>query len=166
DRRGAILDQTLDVCQRLWRENEVSYESVDLSFERIHQMPKPVQPGGVPVWVSGTVNRAVARRLARFGQGWIPWGPDARDVAGGIRRMRAAVERAGGDPDGFGVAGTLRVQTSPDGGLDLSAVAAGAASLSNAGVTDLRMTHWPLPGANRDRDIPALVQAVRDAVGG
>ncbi|WP_156736876.1 MULTISPECIES: LLM class flavin-dependent oxidoreductase, partial [unclassified Mycobacterium] len=25
DRRGAILDQTLDVCQRLWRENEVSY---------------------------------------------------------------------------------------------------------------------------------------------
>jgi probable F420-dependent oxidoreductase len=166
DRRGAILDQTLEVCQRLWRENEVSYHSADLSFERIHQMPKPVQPGGVPVWVSGTVNRAVARRLARFGQGWIPWGPDARDVAAGISRMRAAVERAGGDPDGFGVAGTLRVQTSADGRLDLSAVAAGATSLANAGVTDLRMTHWPLPGANRNRDILALVQAVRDAVDG
>ena len=166
DRRGAILDQTLEVCQRLWRENEVSYHSAELSFERIHQMPKPVQPGGVPVWVSGTVNRAVARRLARFGQGWIPWGPDARDVAGAISRMRAAVERAGGNPDGFGVAGTLRVQTSADGRFDLSAVAAGAASLANAGVTDLRMTHWPLPGANRDRDIPALVRAVRDAVDG
>ena len=80
--------------------------------------------------------------------------------------MRAAVERAGGDPDGFGVAGTLRVQTSADGRLDLSAIAAGATALANAGVTDLRMTHWPLPGANRDRDVPALARAVRDAVGG
>lgn len=166
DRRGAILDQTLEVCQRLWRENEVSYHSADLSFERIHQMPKPVQPGGVPVWVSGTVNRAVARRLAHFGQGWIPWGPDAQDAAGGISRMRAAVERAGGDPDGFGVAGTLRVPSGTDGRLDLAAVAAGAVTLAEAGVTDLRMTHWPLPGANRHRDIPALVEAVRGAVDG
>lgn len=164
DRRGAILDQTLEVCQRFWRENEVSYHSADLSFDRIHQMPKPVQPGGVPVWVSGTVIRSVARRLARFGRGWIPWGPDARDVAGAISRMRDAVERAGGDPDEFGVAGTLRVQTSADGRLDLCAAAAGAASLAEAGVTDLRMTHWPLP--NREKDIPALVRAVRDAVGG
>lgn len=164
DRRGAILDQTLEVCQRFWRENEVSFHSADLNFDRIHQMPKPVQPGGVPVWVSGTVNRSVARRLARFGRGWIPWGPDARDVAGGISRMRAAVERVGGDPDGFGVAGTLRVPSGADGRLDVAAVAAGAASLAEAGVTDLRMTHWPLP--NREQDIPALVRAVRDAVGG
>ena len=56
-KRGAILDQTLEVCQRLWRETEVSYTGPGLSFERIHQMPKPVQPGGVPIWVSGTVNR-------------------------------------------------------------------------------------------------------------
>ena len=41
-KRGAILDQTLEVCQRLWRENEVSYTGPGLSFERIHQMPKPV----------------------------------------------------------------------------------------------------------------------------
>src|ERR1700730_15374196 len=63
DNRGAILDQTLEVCQRLWRENEVSYSSSALSFERIHQMPKTIQPGGGPVWGSGTVNRAGARRL-------------------------------------------------------------------------------------------------------
>src|SRR6201995_4832521 len=44
DKRGAILDQTLEVCQRLWQENEVSYQSATLSFDRIHQMPKPVQP--------------------------------------------------------------------------------------------------------------------------
>lgn len=166
DSRGAILDQTLEVCQRLWQENEVSYASPTLNFDRIHQMPKPVQPGGVPLWISGTVNRAVARRLARFGTGWIPWGPDARDIAAGIDRMRAAVERAGGDPHKFGVAGTLRVKAGADGRPDLTAVADSAAAQAKAGVTDLRMTHWPLSAENRDHDIPALVDAVHAAVGG
>jgi probable F420-dependent oxidoreductase len=165
DKRGAILDQTLDVCQRLWRENEVSYSSSGLSFDRIHQMPKPVQSGGVPIWVSGTVNRAVARRLARFGSGWIPWGPDVRDLADGIARMRAAVESAGGDPHGFGVAGTLRVKAG-DGRPDLAGIAEQAESLAAVGVTDLRMTFWPFPDENRERDITAVVAAVRDATGG
>jgi probable F420-dependent oxidoreductase len=166
ERRGAILNQTLEVCQRLWREDEVSYSSPGLSFDRIHQMPKPAQDGGVPIWVSGTVNGAVARRLARFGKYWIPWGPDARDVVAGIERMRAAVESAGGDPDGFGVSGSLRVKAGPDGRPDLAAAATAAASAAKAGVTDLRMTHWPLPAENRERDIPAVVDAVRDATGG
>ncbi len=166
DNRGALLDQTLEVCQRFWRENEVTYESPGLRFERIHQMPKPIQSGGVPVWVSGTVNAAVARRLARFGSGWIPWGPDGRDIAGGIARMRAAVERAEGDPNGFGVTGSLRVKAGADGRPDLAAVAADAVSQARAGVTELRIMHWPLPAENRERDLSALVNAVRAAVGG
>jgi hypothetical protein len=40
----------------------------------------PLQPGGVPLWISGTVNPRVVNRLARFGTGWIPWGPAAADV--------------------------------------------------------------------------------------
>lgn len=169
DKRGAILDQTLEVCRRLWVENEVSYASPGpgpgLTFDRIHQMPKPVQRGGVPIWVSGTVNRAVARRLARFGKYWIPWGEDARDIAGGIGRMRAAVEHAGGDPYAFGVTGSLRVRAAADGRADLGAVANDAASLAKAGVTDLRMTHWPLRSEHSERDLSAFVEAVRGAVG-
>lgn len=166
DQRGAILDQTLDVCTRLWRENEVSYSSPSLTFDRIHQMPKPVQPGGVPIWVSGTVNRAVARRLARFGKCWIPWGQDARDFADGIGRMRAAVERAGGDPHGFGVAGSLRVAGGPDDRPDLAAVAADAAALAKAGATDLRLAHWPARFGTGERTLCDLVDAVRAAVDG
>ncbi|SPM35462.1 Flavin-dependent oxidoreductase, luciferase family (includes alkanesulfonate monooxygenase SsuD and methylene tetrahydromethanopterin reductase) [Mycobacterium rhizamassiliense] len=166
DGRGALLDETLEVCQRLWRENEVSHSSARLSFDRIHQMPKPAQPGGVPIWVSGTVNRRVARRLARFGSCWIPWGADARDIAGGIGRMRAEVERAGGDPDGFGVSGALRVKAGADGRPDLASVATAAAAQAKAGVTDLRVTYWPLAAENRERDLRAFVEAVQSAVGG
>ena len=76
--RGRLLDHTLEVCQTLWTQQRASYQSAELTFDGIHQMPKPVQPGGVPLWISGTVNNAVARRIARFGSGWIPWGAGVR----------------------------------------------------------------------------------------
>ena len=98
DARGGLLDHSLAVCQTLWREPRASYADDLLAFEHIHQMPKPLRPGGVPVWVSGTVNRRVARRLGQFGTGWIPWGPAAADPVAGIPQMRALLEAEGHDP--------------------------------------------------------------------
>ena len=78
EERGRLLDHTLEVCQLLWTQQRAAYDSPELSFDGIHQMPKPVQPGGIPVWISGTVNKRVARRLSRFGTRWIPWGSGHR----------------------------------------------------------------------------------------
>lgn len=94
-RRGRLLDHTLEVCRTLWTQQRASYSSPELTFDGIHQMPKPVQPGGVPIWVSGTVNPAVARRLSRFGNRWIPWGPAITDLKGSIPAMRQAIADAG-----------------------------------------------------------------------
>jgi len=44
DNRGRLLDHTIEVCQLLWREQVATYSSPELSFEKIHQMPKPVRP--------------------------------------------------------------------------------------------------------------------------
>src|SRR5437764_2412685 len=57
--RGRLLDHTLEVCQILWRDSPARIDSEGLSFHSIHQMPHPVQPGGVPIWVSGTLNKRV-----------------------------------------------------------------------------------------------------------
>src|SRR5947199_269631 len=46
ERRGALLDHTLTVCQTLWRDSPARLDSEELTFEGIHQMPHPVQPGG------------------------------------------------------------------------------------------------------------------------
>lgn len=105
--RGRLLDHTLEVCRALWTQQRASYDSPELRFEGIHQMPKPVTPGGVPIWVSGTVNPRVARRLARFGVGWIPWGPAAAEPGPAIAAMRDAVRDQGGDPTGLQVQGTV-----------------------------------------------------------
>ncbi len=142
--RGRQLDLTLEVCQTLWREPRAKVDLDGLAFEAIHMMPKPQQPGGVPIWVSGRLNERVARRLARFGSGWIPWGEDAGDPAASIPRMREAVVAAGGDVDAIQVAGTLPTVRREDRSIDLDATMERALPLVEAGVTDFR-AYVPVP---------------------
>jgi probable F420-dependent oxidoreductase len=136
--RGRQLDRTLEVCQTLWREPRAEVDLDGLAFEAIHMMPKPVQPGGVPLWVSGRVNERVARRLARFGSGWIPWGEDAADLATSIPRMREAVTNAGGNADTLQVAGNLSVVRRADRSIDPERTMADVPQLVASGVTDFR----------------------------
>lgn len=137
--RGRLLDHTVEVCQLLWRETRASYASDGLVFENIHLMPKPLQLGGVPVWVSGTVNARSMSRLARFGTGWIPWGPDADEIGAGIAKMRAAMADLGRDPSDIQVVGNLMTARDADGNPDLDATMAAAPALVEAGVTDVRL---------------------------
>ena len=73
------------MCQTLWQNETAHYESEELSSSHIHQMQKPTQKSGKPIWVSGTVNSRSMDRLARYGSGWIPWGDDAADVKEDLR---------------------------------------------------------------------------------
>jgi len=135
--RGRLLDHSLEVCRTLWTQQPASYRSDELEFDTVHQMPTPLQPGGVPIWVSGTVNPRSMRRLARFGSGWIPWGPAVADVTRGIAEMRAAVTDLGRDPSDIAVVGTLPI-AKQDGVIDLDATMASVEPLMAAGVTDFR----------------------------
>ena len=164
--RGAALDHTLAVVQTLWRETAADFADDRLEFASIHQMPKPTRPGGVPIWVSGTINDRAMARLARFGQGWIPWGADADDLVESIPRMRAAVAAAEGDPDSIEVTGALPVVKGADGGVDLDATMAVVPVLREAGVTDFRLGIRIKPDApDAEERLTALVHAFRAAVG-
>lgn len=160
--RGAELDHTLEVIQTLWREERAAVRSDRLTFDGIHQMPKPVQLGGVPIWVSGTVNPRSMRRLARFGSGWIPWGPDAADLVDGIAKMREAVSAEGRDPEGIEVVANLPIATNDDGTPDLESSMAGVAELAAAGATDFRAGLRLAPDApDAEEQIAAMVEAFR-----
>lgn len=142
--RGKLLDHTLEVCETLWRDQRASYSGHGLEFEATHMMPKPLQPGGVPIWVSGTINKLVLDRVVRFGSGWIPWGDDQANVASGIARVREALEAGGRDTKGFQVSGYLPI-VKGDGGIDLEATMAAVPGMVEAGVTDFR-AQLPIPG--------------------
>ena len=138
DARGRLLDHTLEVCHTLWTQPRASLSTEELSFEGIHQMPKPTA-GTVPLWVSGTVNRRSMARLSRFGSGWIPWGPDAADIASGIAKMREAVAATGRDPSGIEVAVNIKVERDDRGEPQITPTMAAVPALLAAGATDLRL---------------------------
>ncbi|MDG2025968.1 MAG: TIGR03619 family F420-dependent LLM class oxidoreductase [Acidimicrobiales bacterium] len=166
DDRGAQLDHTLEVLQTLWQNDRATYESDRLSFDGIHQMPKPHQSGGVPIWVSGTVNARSMRRLARFGSGWIPWGPDAADLTTGIAKMREAVAAEGRDPACIEVVANLPIATDGDGAADYEATMAGVPVLVEAGVTDFRaMLRLANDAPDAQEKIAEMVGHFRDATG-
>ncbi len=164
--RGRLLDHTLDVCQTLWRETRAQHQSEYLKFEAIHSMPKPLQPGGVPIWVGGTLNKQVLNRIARYGSGWIPWGPDARDPVAGLGQVHDALSAADRDPSGFQVAGSLPVVKSADRTIDLEATMDRVPPLVEAGITDFRaaLRIPDDPDAATDY-LSQLVRAFRKAVG-
>jgi probable F420-dependent oxidoreductase len=165
--RGRLLDHSLEVCQTLWREQRASFASPELRFEAVHMMPKPVQAGGVPIWVSGRCNERVARRLARFGRGWIPWGDDAADPVAAIPRMRAAVDAAGGDGAALAVLGTLPLQLREDRSLDLGVTMDRVPPLVEAGVTDfLAHVRGPDSYAGAHEVYSELVTAFKAATSG
>jgi probable F420-dependent oxidoreductase len=139
DNRGHLLDHTLEVCQTLWRNSPARFDSEELHFESIHCMPRPLQEGGVPFWVSGTLNAAVIRRIARFGQGWIPWGRYVNDTVSGIKPLREALAAEGRDPAGLQVKGMLPVVTDADGRPDLDRSMETVPEMAEAGVTDFRI---------------------------
>jgi probable F420-dependent oxidoreductase len=164
--RGRLLDHSLEVCQTLWREVRASLDTSELSFDAIHMMPKPLQPDGVPIWVAGTVNPRVVRRLARFGTGWIPWGTDAADLVTGIAAMRRALSDAGHDPAGLQVVGRLPTVTDQDGNLAVGPTMDAVPDLAAAGVTDLRASFRlpadPSAAAEQLSEVVAAFRTVTD----
>src|SRR5215207_3387840 len=163
--RGRLLDHTLEVCQRLWRETRATYESDDLRFDGIHMMPKPLSPHGVPLWISGTLNDRVVARVARFGSGWIPWGPDLVDLGASIARMRDGVAALGRDPDGIGVVGSILVAPDELDAIDAQATMAVVPELVASGVTDVRL-FMPFPESRAAivDQVGPLAAAFREAV--
>ena len=164
--RGRLLDHTLEVCQTLWRDQAARFDGDGLHFESIHCMPKPLQPGGVPIWVSGRLNDRVLARIVRFGSGWIPWGDVARNPAEGLGRVKDALVAGGRDAAGFQVEGPLPVVRDSDGAMDVAPTMEKVPALVAAGITDFRV-RLSIPddkGAAADFLGP-IVAGFRSAVG-
>ena len=86
--RGARLDESIEVCQRLWTEPTVAHDGQFWSFPEVAFEPKPAQPR-MPLLVGGE-STAALRRAARFGDGWIGMDANVARASQLIDQLRQA----------------------------------------------------------------------------
>ena len=66
--RAATTDEALEVMNRLWSGEPVTFEGRRFRLDGVRLMPPPVQRPRPPTWIGG-YGRAAMRRAARFGDG-------------------------------------------------------------------------------------------------
>jgi probable F420-dependent oxidoreductase len=139
--RGQLLTDALGAMQALWRDTPAAFTSPTLSFEGIYCEPKPLQPGGVPIWVAGTLNARNLDRLVRYGAGWIPiMGETVDGIAAGAKQIQETWSAAGRDPVQLKVQAPMRMERDGDGKVDLARSVATVPDLLAAGATDVIAT--------------------------
>lgn len=139
-RRGQLLTDTIAACKALWRDSPAALDAPTLSFRDVYCDPKPVQPGGVPLWIGGALHKRNLDRLVRHGDAWIPiMGESVAGIAAGAEEARAAWRAAGRDPDLLQIQAPLRVARGDDGRPDVARSMESVGELMAAGATDIHV---------------------------
>lgn len=97
-RRGKRMDECLQLLRALWRDEFVQfrgefYECVDWACN-----PKPVRPGGIPIWLGGESARQL-ERVGKYGDGWHATLASLPTLREDFARAREAAVAAGRDPE-------------------------------------------------------------------
>jgi probable F420-dependent oxidoreductase len=85
--RGRRLDEYIQVLRTLWSAPDPRFAGQFVRFEDVSFQPRPVQPGGPPIWLGGG-SRAALRRAATLCDGWHAVGTTVEDFAAGMRTIR------------------------------------------------------------------------------
>lgn len=97
ERRGKRMDECLQVLRALWTEEFVDfkgefYEVVDWACN-----PKPVQAGGIPIWLGGESHKQL-ERVGKYGDGWLATARSLATMKEDMEIAREAASSAGRDP--------------------------------------------------------------------
>ncbi|MGY3677122.1 TIGR03619 family F420-dependent LLM class oxidoreductase [Streptomyces sp. TE33382] len=119
EKRGAVLDELLDVCAAVWGPDPVAYEGELTAIAPSEVGPKPVRP--IPVYLAAGGPRAV-RRLVERADGWMPVAMGAPQLAEQWRRIQDLAAEHGRDrPLGARVRANVIHSSKPVEGRDRAA---------------------------------------------
>ncbi|MEU9320188.1 LLM class F420-dependent oxidoreductase [Streptomyces sp. NPDC048295] len=116
EKRGAVLDELLDVCAAVWGPDPVAYQGELTTVAPSEVGPKPVRP--IPVYLPANSPRAT-RRLIDRADGWMPVAAGADRLAEQWKRVQdLAAERGRERPVGVCARANARYSAQPVGGAD------------------------------------------------
>lgn len=158
--RGARTDEAIEIFRKLWGPDEqVSHQGRFWQFEDVPHIPKPIQAGGPPIWVSGRSDAAI-ERTARVGNGYLPYLMTADRYRRSVEKLRAACERRGRDPGEITLGCLIDASIDSDSGRALQTVRERLTRTYGPNLWDLaeHLTVWGTP-----EDAAERVAAFADA---
>lgn len=141
DERNDLTDEAIVMMKRAWNESGVQAKGAHFDASAGHTMfPRPVQPGGPPIWIGGNSKRAI-RRAVELADGWMPMPNPAKFAA---RRHSPALESLDDLRAGVAYARDHAAKVGRDAPIGVM-YAYGrdpVDALADAGVTDLYSVVW------------------------
>jgi probable F420-dependent oxidoreductase len=92
--RGRRVDETIEVCRRLWSEEVVEHHGEFFDFGPVMFEPKPTHAPWPPLHIGGD-GPAALRRAAQVGEGWIPMNHTLEQIPAAATRIAQLREEAG-----------------------------------------------------------------------
>lgn len=94
--RWPILRERVLAMKRIWKQDEPQFHGNYVTFNPMWSYPKPLQPGGPPIWL-GSNSKWIPDRVAEYCDGWMPI--VGREGAGNVRLLKDACVRLGRRPE-------------------------------------------------------------------
>lgn len=100
--RFAVLEESVEVLERLFGGEAVTYEGPTVTLREARLRPAPDRPP--PLWVGGKGGPRLLRLAARLADGWnVVWRMSPEAYRGKVSDVYAACEAEGRDPSTFGL---------------------------------------------------------------
>ena len=159
-RRGAILDEQLEVVTRAWRESPVRHEGEFYQFDDVWLEPGPFRPGGPPLWFGGQgMHPPLVRRIVQYGSGLNPFGTLTPDDLG---VLETAMTEAGRSMSELELVGGIRGRfDGPDAVADIDEALAALPRQVEQGYTSICVK--PAMFCRTVDEVPALIAHLRAA---
>lgn len=96
--RGKRCNEAIEALRAIWADGTSSYQGEHFNFADAYSFPKPASPSGIPILIGGESKPAM-RRVARLGDGWLPYNLPVKDAPQVIGELKAMTRDAGRDPE-------------------------------------------------------------------
>lgn len=138
--RFDLLEDALEIVQRLFTGDVVSYEGRVVSLRDAQMRPRPVQQPHPPIWIGGNGPRRTLPLVARYADVWHAWGTPS-SLREANQRVDELAAEAGRDPTSIVRASSLSLD-------DLETARKHATKWHDAGCGYL-VCGWPEAGASQ-----------------
>lgn len=98
--RGKRIDEQLEVMNLLWSQELVQFEGKYHKLDDVGLNPMPQRK--IPLWFGGSAD-PVLRRIAKYGEGWMPGGRSPEESKSVVEKLHTFLEEVGREKESIGI---------------------------------------------------------------